>query len=381
MDDLVGAVAFVAFLVVCWLIYQIAINSWPVCGLLVIAAAMLLFLRKSENPWAKAASSTARASTIGFGVVTVWLLVFNGFISTRDLPEAVSSTEKALIRLSLWLPSWAEPTVWQLALVLMGLVVINRMWPSTKTVSRFLTAKTIISRVTAGLAVAASFSFFGNEDVLGSAVRQPMSKLVARYVGLQKDELQQLERYLLLRGKAEAVKAMPMAQQQSLAGTIQALASIDGLSAESRLDVARSIVDKYIRKAEGSGDTTPETMVMPAPPSRFFEDPDAAYAAQSDRVKAAEHLVSEAERAYEEVLSETISQGTAAGVTIVHTMFDTIFDAVQIPLAKELAPLLEKVADEYVSQRFEPLVKKCAAELAAGCVGIRHPIDLANESA
>lgn len=364
MDDLLGALFFLAFLFVCWLIYLIASNSWPVCGLLVIAAGMLIFLRKSENPWAKAGASIARACTIGFGTLTVCLLVFNGFISTHDLPAVVSSTEKALIRLSLWLPAWAEPTVWQLALVLMTLVVINRIWPSAETVSTFLTAKTIVSRVTAGLAIAASFSFFGSEDVLGSAVREPMDKLSARYVGLQEKEIRQLERYLLLRGKAAAVKALPMAQQQSLAGSVQTLASIGELSAESRLDVARLIAGKYMRKANESIDVPAETIVTPRLPSRFFEDPDAADAAQRDRVKAAERLVSEAERAYEEVLSETISQGTTEGVTIAHAMFDMIFDAVPIPLSKELASLLEKVADEYVSQRFEPLVKRCATELA-----------------
>jgi hypothetical protein len=371
--------AFIAFVLACVLLAIIVANAWPVCAWCGVAAATYAVCRRRENAWAKAATSIAGPSAIGFSILTACLVVFNLFLTGSDLPRLVSRTELVLLHLSRALPAWTKLALWQLVLILCGLVLVNRFVPSISLVPKFLRATKLLARCTATLAAASSFSFFTNDAVLGAAVAGPQARLTARYLQSQQRERDHLERYLLVRTRAEVLHALPPQQQAVLVDVHHTLSLVEHRSPSAASEIVKTIARDHFRQAPSSSTESVaqrapsdksatvgplHVLDMSPPPEELTEDPDTVLASQEEREAAARQLADNAQKALEEAMKALVGIGTKSSVTLVHALLDPLLEAVSLPAAPELASFVDKVSDEYVKQVVDPFVKKWSTSLA-----------------
>jgi hypothetical protein len=360
----------------CYLLYILIVNSWPACLWCALATATFLISRRRERPWARAAKSIAMPSAFGFGVVGVCLLLFNLFVQDTNVFGVASSTELFLLRLSHILPTWAKPALWQVVLVLIALAVLNRYVESVSLVGVFRRTLKLLGIGTAAVAAATSFSFFSSDGVLGQMTQGVETKVTVRYVSSQERIRDTLERYLLLRTRAEILNTLPTPQRQVVVDVHREVEKVERRSQAAATQIAKQIGANLLRRERspspgaeksrtGPSEKPPHMLGLPAPPDALLSDPTATLAAQEQKEASARQLTSDAEQALEEAFNAAVGTGTKEVQTVAHALLDPLFEGMSLPFAPELATFVDKVSQEYIKQFVDPVVKRWATSIGS----------------
>ncbi len=363
-DNFVGLIAIIVLIALLAGVTVLIRNAWPASAYLVGAIALFLAVRRSSNPWAKAAKSLTLSATIGFGALTASLWVFNLLLWNRDLASPVSRFELFLLRLSILLPSWTKLNWWRLVLVLCMLLIVNRAVPTLKVVTRFLWVKKIAARATAALAIVTSFSFFTDDALLGNIAGDLHGRLTVQYTASRQKERQQLARYLATRIEEEAIRDLPKDHRRYIANVIKRVSATEKLSIEAKVELVRSEGARFTeRPAEPA---VPDFSSDQPPAGELERTPESTIARQTRQEEAAKDLADTEERtALQEIVGSVIGAGTGE---LKQLATEYLHAAFGVP-----ASLLLVTVDRYLDQRIDtslnavtdPLVKKSAASLQA----------------
>src|SRR5207253_2522051 len=102
--------------------------------------------------------------------------------------EMIGRTERLILKLDANLPHFTKMSWWQFITLVCGLAAVACASPLWRPVSRFVALKKWVERAVAGVAVAASFSFFSDHAVLLPQVQRVNARLEARYRDSQERE-------------------------------------------------------------------------------------------------------------------------------------------------------------------------------------------------
>jgi hypothetical protein len=204
--------AFLPAMVVVGCLVWLSQYAWPAVAYFAIAVVIARLVRPYSNPWAKAALGILRPSIVGFAILTLLLLYINVYVDGLGNPSPdvqVRKIEFVLIDLSAAIQPFAAIGALLFSSVLILLIVAARHMPYWKPVSRFMWVKKHFGRLSAALAVVASFSFFLDDHVAGMLARRSEDHVVAIYRHSRAREMSHLARYVSLRALAIALAYSP----------------------------------------------------------------------------------------------------------------------------------------------------------------------------
>lgn len=356
-------------------IAHIFIVAFPASLYVVLSAATYFLARRHDSPWLKAAASVSLPATLGFGLLTISLIVFNWIFDPLE-PSAtkdIASYELWLLSFARTLPVWVKLSWLKGAVLLAILVPIARRWPEWKPITRFLWLKRYGGRAVAALTVATSFSFFVDDDVLEQdrgAVVTHITMVLARS---RREERDQLGKYLALRSVHEVFKSASISDPQRLFELLRNVDKADSLSVDDRATLMAHVWGGYghgeLTIPPSSAESEPDADPMPyedlgATRDAMARDPEGVLASQRKKAETAARMAArEEDAAVEELLHASSASATAPLKAVADALVTAMAGDVHGFLATQATEYLDKVTDNKLDDLVAPYVKQAVERL------------------
>jgi len=333
------------------LVVQLGILTWPVCVPAAIAGAGWFFTGKSKKLALTAIHKLLGPVTIGLLVVAALVLSFDQISEPAGI---VGYTERALVFADNKLPTWTKFTPLRFILTLLGLTALAYWHAQLKAVTRFFQFKSYLSRGTAILGAATSFTFFTNVAVIQPRLPAIYQKIEAVYRHSKEGQQKAVDRFLAARAVQRALATPGSSTLESCNALVSGVANAPLMdTATQRVLAAYTAVDLH-QKAGLSGDFQ-EAAAASLPHESALNALDEQLVTE----KAANSFADEAVKA----AKESINFGNDALKEVGWSFLDGLIGEQAGQVSRLAKPLVDKILDKYFEYFAEPMIEMKAKSI------------------
>jgi hypothetical protein len=230
-----------------WLVFYFLASSWPVWPVLVVALFGWALTRKGGSPFTKATASTLLPIGLGLLVLCLALILLNATSDYWD-PTGPARIENQLVHAELKLRELFNLPVF--LCIVFALAVVNHFAPRWRVMTRFLTARDWISKVSLALLAITSFTL-GSHIVIQRWTRDAHQQLEYRYRASLRAQHQ-------ARAKEEAAKALQPIVKAITPADLKAFRALYYSLERVHRTINSEVIGRIVRKSVAAAEQEPD---------------------------------------------------------------------------------------------------------------------------
>ncbi|MGI4822641.1 MAG: hypothetical protein ACRYFV_15635 [Janthinobacterium lividum] len=356
-------VNYIKWGLVVFFVIHIVEATWPVCGFLIGALILYSGIDEKDKIWKKAIEALLVPIILGLLLIFFAMIVV-ALVATPDTNDEVWRSEQIVVWLADFLKEHLE-FGWRgyllLLLGLLSLIWLSLLLPRWQLVSRFIRAKRYAELGATALAFAASFTFFGNKQIITPAAEAARARWQLQYALSVRKERINIASCLLLRSLSSSLENASQSDLRYLVDLATAIDEHPRLEPEAKEKLAEYLAQEqssdYEKMAHNLYEQQDDMGYYDIPTANLENHPTSILTAQRHREALTEQSLKEAEAALTKATEETLGVSTGRVSDLLGHFFEGAIRE-QLPIEYQVAELfIKKLGDEYTSKLAEKMVE------------------------